>query len=134
MTRSHRPHLIGGDRNQRALREHQHRQFVERVAASLTAPHDRFGEAITVGDLLVWHPPIHPVGQVVALEVLPLEQQPPEASIAVRIVLAFTVPITAAVERPEVSLLKKGHVAQEGETPTPDDSPPAPEDPHGPPA
>lgn len=135
-----RAHLIGGDRNAKALRVHHHKQFVERVAQGLVAPHDRFDEPITVGDLLLWHPTIHPVGQVMALEPLPLEHQPPEGSIAVRIILAITAPVTAAVGRPMVYLTRKGHVEQaaeqpppagEGETP-PVDSPAAPETPDDP--
>lgn len=131
MTTRHRPHLIMGDRNQRALREHQHTQFIERVASGLAQPHDRFDEPITIGDLLIWHPTIHPVGQVMAFEPLPLAHQPPEASVAVRIVLAITVPVPAAVGQPVVYLAKKGHVEQVDEAP-PADPPPAPETPDDP--
>ena len=114
-----------GDRNVRALREHQHTQFVERVRAGLVKPLDRFSDPIDIEDMVLLSPTLLPlIGEVHSIEVLPLPQQPPEASGFVKLMVVFSVPSDGHVNRPIVQLIIKKKRAEWKSEPAVDDPTP----------
>ncbi len=128
------PSVVTGDRNVRALREHQHTQFVERVRAGLAQPLDRFRDPIGIGDLVLLTPELLPLtGEVHSIEAVALAQQPPDASAFVQVMLTFSVPAGGHVEYPMLPLIIKKKKAEwkpdkadeETAVPPADDSPPA---------
>lgn len=128
----HRPLSIGGDRNARVLREHHHKQFVERVTTGLVQPQDRYAKPLSVGDLVQWQPAFQPVAQIVEINVMPLGAQPPEGSCRVEVVLSLSAPVALDVTQPAPILVrvKEADIAAEEQPEAPPaDSPLAPEDP-----
>ena len=124
-----KPLSIGGDRNARVLREHHHKQFVERVRSGLATPLDRFGKPLTVGDLVLWHPTMDPCCQIVGIEALPLDKQPPGHT-GVTLILQTVVKEAVNIEHPAIFFAQVGHVEQPAtDTPAAADGAPAAEPP-----
>lgn len=110
MTHRQRPPSLSGDRNVRVLRAHAHEQFVERVRAGLVKPQDRFSKPLEVGDLVLWHPTMDPCCQILSIEALPLDRQPPEGSAGVMLMMGITVNEAVDIRQPAIFFAKVGHV------------------------
>ncbi len=115
------PSIVGGDRNVRVLRQHQHTQFVERVRAGLVTAQDRFSKPLSVGDLIMWHPQIDVACTVVSIEAAPLAEQLPEESTRVLLTLAVSVREPLDVRGPAVYFAQ----ISAGEAPAADTGPQA---------
>jgi hypothetical protein len=87
--------------------QHAMAQFARDVASGVAVPLDRFRNAITVGDLVLYDPPIPTVFQVESIEPVLDPRQP-----AGMICLAVTVklPIYIPVMQATGNLIKVGHV------------------------